>query len=241
MTEPDKTALGPLAPTFDILQDWDPAWAQSCEAVAASPWRSGVLPLRFVELVSLGIGVACTNLNAETTRRHIRGALDAGASRAEILFVIKCATAMAIHSCSLGAPILLEEARAASVSLQPSAAIDTPSVDGMKAIGQWSSAWDPFLALDPAWTDAFMRLGAGIYGSGVLPPKEVELLSIAFDASFTHMYAPGTRRHIQNAIKAGATIAEIFEVLKICVAQGAQASNLGVAILAEELAARAVR
>jgi hypothetical protein len=30
--------------------------------------------------------------------------------------------------------------------------------------------------------------------------KEVELLSIAFDASFTHMYAPGTRRHIQGAL-----------------------------------------
>ena len=88
----------------------------------------------------------------------------------------------------------------------------------MKAIGQWNAAWDGFLALDPAWTDAFMAMAAGIYGSRVLPAKEIELLSIAFDASFTHMYAPGTRRHIQNALKAGATTQEIFEVLKICVA-----------------------
>ena len=79
-----------------------------------------------------------------------------------------------------------------------------------------------------------MATGAGIYGSGVLSPKEVELLSIAFDASFTHMYAPGTRRHIQNALKAGASIEEIFEVLKICVSQGVQACNLGVSILEEE-------
>ncbi|MBN8999492.1 MAG: gamma-carboxymuconolactone decarboxylase, partial [Rhizobiales bacterium] len=71
----------------------------------------------------------------------------------------------------------------------------------------------------------------------VFSAKEVELLSIAFDASFTHMYAPGTRRHIRNALAAGATIQEIFEVLKICVAQGVQACNLGVAILAEELRA----
>jgi alkylhydroperoxidase/carboxymuconolactone decarboxylase family protein YurZ len=86
-----------------------------------------------------------------------------------------------------------------------------------------------------------MAMAAGIYGSGVLPVKEIELLSIAFDASFTHMYAPGTRRHIQNALKAGATTEEIFEVLKICVAQGAQACNLGVPILAEELASREAR
>jgi alkylhydroperoxidase/carboxymuconolactone decarboxylase family protein YurZ len=50
------------------------------------------------------------------------------------------------------------------------------------------------------------------------------------------MYAPGTRRHIHNALKAGATIEEIMEVLKLCVVQGAQTLNLGVPILAEELA-----
>jgi alkylhydroperoxidase/carboxymuconolactone decarboxylase family protein YurZ len=49
------------------------------------------------------------------------------------------------------------------------------------------------------------------------------------------MYAPGTRRHIQAALKLGATMEEIMEVLKICVSQGMQASNLGVPILAEEL------
>ena len=198
----------------------------------------GVLSRKFVELISLAINVACTNLNADGTRRHIRGALDAGASRDEVLFVFKCATAMAIHSCSLGAPILLEEAKAAGVAPKAAPPIATPAVDKMKAIGQWNAAWDPFLALDPAWTDASMAMGAGIYASGVLPPKEIELLSVAFDASFTHMYAPGTRRHIRNALKAGASIEEVFEVLKLCVAQGVQACNLGAPILQEELEAR---
>ena len=66
----------------------------------------------------------------------------------------------------------------------------------------------------------------------------MELLSVAFDASYTHMYAPGSRRHIRNAMKAGARIEEVFEVLKVCAAQGVQACNLGVPILEEELAAR---
>ena len=52
------------------------------------------------------------------------------------------------------------------------------------------------------------------------------------------MYAPGTRRHIRAALKLGATVEEIMEVLKICVAQGLQAINLGIPILAEELAKR---
>jgi hypothetical protein len=60
-------------------------------------------------------------------------------------------------------------------------------------------------------------------------------LCVALDASYTHMYGPGTRRHIKNALKAGATIGEIMEVLKLCVVQGVQACTLGVSILAEEL------
>ena len=199
-----------------------------------------MLSSRLIELISLAINIACTNLNADGTRRHIRRALDAGASRDEILFVFKCASVMAIHSCSLAAPILLEEAKAAGVQPKPPAPTATPACDKMKALGQWNAAWDPFLSLDPAWTDEFMATGAGIYSSGVLPPKEFELLSIAFDASFTHMYAPGTRRHIHNALKSGASIEEVFEVLKLCVAQGVQAINLGAPILAEELAARAI-
>ena len=94
--------------------------------------------------------------------------------------------------------------------------------------------WEQYYDLDPAWTDEFMATGIGIYASGVLSPKEVELLNIAFDASYTHMYAPGTRRHIKGALKAGATMEEIMEVLKLCVVQGVQACYLGVSILAEE-------
>lgn len=150
--------------------------------------------------------------------------------------VLKCASVMSIHSCSLGAPILLEEAKAAGVSPAPrTTKAATPACDKMRAVGQWNEAWNPFYELDPAWTDEFMATGIGIYASGVLPPKDVELLSIAFDASYTHMYAPGTRRHIKAALKAGATIEEIMEVLKLCVAQGVQACNLGLPILAEEL------
>jgi len=39
----------------------------------------------------------------------------------------------------------------------------------------------------------------------------VELLSIAFDASYTHMYAPGTRQHIHNGLQTGATMEEASE------------------------------
>ncbi len=236
-----QSETGPWDDALAQLYEWDPAWAETCTRMSTNPWRSGVLPRKLVELIGIGLNAACTSLNPEGTRRHVRRALEAGATREEILFVLKCASVMSIHSCSLGAPILLEEAKAGGARPPAKSASPTPACDRMKAIGQWNAAWDPFYELDPLWTDEFMATGAGIYASGILPAKEVELLSIAFDASYTHMYAPGTRRHIHNALKAGATMEEIMEVLKLCVAQGVQACNLGVPILAEELARRSAQ
>ena len=55
----------------------------------------------------------------------------------------------------------------------------------------------------------------------MLTPKFIELLSIAYDASFAHMYAPGTSRHIKGSLRRGATM----EVLKLCVAAGVAAAT----------------
>lgn len=232
----ESRAEGPCDDGFGLLDAWDAGWAATCRRMAENPWTTGVLPRKTVELIGVAVNAACTNLNHEGTRRHIRAALRAGASRDEILVVLKMASLLAIHTCSVAAPILLEEAAGAQRDARPGSPAPTPACDRMRAIGQWNEAWNPFFDLDPVWTDQFMATGAAIYASGVLPAKDVELLSIAFDASFTHMYAPGTRRHIRAALKLGATVEEIMEVLKLCVAQGVQSCNLGLPILAEELA-----
>ena len=233
-----KPETGPWDDALVQLRAWDPAWADTCARMATNPWRSGVLSRKLVELIGVGLNAACTNLNPDGTRRHIRAALKAGATRDEILTVLKMASVMSIHSCSLGAPIQLDEGNSAGAMPTAKRPAPTPACDKMKAIGQWNAAWDAFYELDPVWTDEFMATGAGIYASGILPAKDVELLSIAFDASYTHMYAPGTRRHIHNALNVGATMEEIMEVLKLCVAHGVQACNLAVPILAEELERR---
>src|SRR5271168_4532216 len=106
---------GPWDSALAQLSEWDPAWAATCMKMTMDPWVTGLLPRKFVELVSIGLNAACTNLNPDGTRRHIRAALEAGATREEILFVLKCAAVLSIHSCSLGAPILLEEAKAAEL------------------------------------------------------------------------------------------------------------------------------
>ena len=64
-----------------------------------------------------------------------------------------------------------------------------------------------------------------------------ELIGIALDASCTHMYAPGVRRHIQRALKAGATKEEITAVLQLATLQGLHSMCLAGPILLEELEA----
>ena len=81
--------MGPWDPVLDKLREWDAKWAEACMHMSTNPWTSGVLPRKFIELVSVGLNAACTNLNPDGTRRHIRAALDAGATRDEILFVLK--------------------------------------------------------------------------------------------------------------------------------------------------------
>lgn len=113
----------------------------------------------------------------------------------------------------------------------------TPVCDQMRATGNWNPAWDAFAELDPIWAEKFMVMGVHPILAGVLEPKVLEFLAIAVDASCTHMYAPGTRRHIRKALELGATKEEIAAVLQAVSVLGIHTSSLGAPILLEELAA----
>jgi alkylhydroperoxidase/carboxymuconolactone decarboxylase family protein YurZ len=108
-------ATGPWDSSLDQLREWDPHWAEACVKMSMSPWKNGVLPRKAIELISFALNTACMSVNPDGTRRHIRGALDAGATREEILMVLKMGLLLAIRSCNFGAPTLLEEAKAAGV------------------------------------------------------------------------------------------------------------------------------
>jgi len=240
-------AASPWVAALNKLREWDSAWAERALKMTTNPSADGVLPTKFIELVLIGLNASRANLTPEGARRHIQAAIAAGASRQEILFVLKCAAATSIHSGSFNAPLLLQEASVGS--LEDFGALRrkrlekvgkaTPGVEKIKAMGHWSEEWDSLLFLDPVWTDEYMNMLAALYAESVLPPKELELLLIAFDAAYVHIYGPGTRRRIKKAFKAGATVDEIMQVLKLGVVQGMQACTLGVSILAEELERKA--
>jgi len=67
------TATGPWeAPALARLLEWDPEWIRQCRKMSDDPWTGGVLPRKEVELISLAVSAACTNLNEVGTRPHSR-------------------------------------------------------------------------------------------------------------------------------------------------------------------------
>jgi len=114
----------------------------------------------------------------------------------------------------------------------------TPFCDRLRQIGEWNPNWEPFYELDPVWTEKFMSMALTPMIAGVLDAKTVEFLAIAVDASCTHMYEPGVRRHIRKALELGATKEEITAVLQCVSVLGIHTMSLGAPILLEELAAQ---
>lgn len=103
--------------------------------------------------------------------------------------------------------------------------------------GYWNPFWDGTLSLDQDFFDAYLRFSSVPWKSGPLEPKFKELIYVAIDAATTHLYEPGLRQHIRNAIKYGATREEVMEVLELVSVLGIHACTLGVPVLLEEFAA----
>jgi alkylhydroperoxidase/carboxymuconolactone decarboxylase family protein YurZ len=107
-----------------------------------------------------------------------------------------------------------------------------------RTTGNWNPVWEPFAALDPAWTEKVIAMAIAPAVTGALDAKTRELIGIALDASCTHLYAPGVRRHNQRALKAGATREEITAVLQLATLQGLHSMCVAGPILLEELKAQ---
>ena len=112
----------------------------------------------------------------------------------------------------------------------------TPLIEEHIASGDWNPLWDQLRSLDPEFMESYLQFRSVPHKNGPLPQKFKELILVAINAATTHLYGPGVRRHMQNALKAGATPEEILEVIQLTTVMGIHSCNLAVPILCEELA-----
>jgi alkylhydroperoxidase/carboxymuconolactone decarboxylase family protein YurZ len=110
----------------------------------------------------------------------------------------------------------------------------TPISDHLRATGNWNPAWDDLAALDAGYVEKFVGIATHAIGKGTLDPLTIEYIAIAVDASCTHLYAPGVRRHIRKALELGATKEQIMTVLELVSVLGIHSVALGAPLLIEE-------
>jgi alkylhydroperoxidase/carboxymuconolactone decarboxylase family protein YurZ len=100
-------ASGNWNPDWEPFARLDPAWTEKAVAIAIAPAISGALDAKVIELVRIGLDASCAHMPG--LRRHIRRALDAGATREEIVAVLQIVSMQGLNSMRIAAPILLEE------------------------------------------------------------------------------------------------------------------------------------
>ena len=110
-----------------------------------------------------------------------------------------------------------------------------PATEAQRQTEDWNPMWDMLEEMDPDYLEAFLAFRSVPQKQGPLPQKTKELIFIAINAATTHLWAPGVRRHIQNALREGATKDEILEVIQLTSIMGIHSMALAAPILQEEV------
>jgi alkylhydroperoxidase/carboxymuconolactone decarboxylase family protein YurZ len=87
----------------------DPEIFEAYTAFSTVPFRTGTLDRKTKTLVYIAFDSAATHLYSAGTRMHMRNALDAGATKEEILEVLEIVSVIGIHAATVAVPILLDE------------------------------------------------------------------------------------------------------------------------------------
>jgi alkylhydroperoxidase/carboxymuconolactone decarboxylase family protein YurZ len=146
-----------------------------------------------------------------------------------------------IHTSNVGVPVLLE------VLEEEGLRNGAPQLDERrqklkagfeKNRGYWHPSWEGLLELDPDLFEAYVEFSSVPWRTGVLDPKIKEFMYCAFDASATHLYVPGLKLHMRNALRYGATAEELMELLEIVSVTGIHGAELAAPLLEAALSRR---
>jgi alkylhydroperoxidase/carboxymuconolactone decarboxylase family protein YurZ len=228
---------GTWGPEWDAVLELDPEYLRAFIAFAAVPATARHLDDATRALVALAVDAAVTHLHAAGVREHIRAALAAGATRAQVMEVLECTSTLAIHAMNVGVPVLVEVLAERGIRTEPAPPTERQEqlkADFTAARGYWNPTWDELLELDPELFAAYTDFSSVPWRTGTLSPKTRELVYIAFDTSSTHLYRVGLKLHIENALGYGATPEEILEVMEVASLIGMQSATLAAPILLEE-------
>ena len=203
---------------WDSLLRLDAGFFEAYLAFSAVPSKNNHLDDKVKAFVAITACAAATHLYAPGVEQHLRAALRAGATRAELVEVLQLASTVGIHASNVGVPVLLEVLEEEGMRQGPTpldARREMLKKHFVENRGYWHSSWEGLLELDPELFESYVEFSSVPWRTGVLEPKVKEFMYCAFDAAATHLYVPGLKLHMRNALRYGATAGEIMEVLEI--------------------------
>ncbi|MEN5107303.1 carboxymuconolactone decarboxylase family protein [Pseudomonas sp. TWI672] len=229
---------GTWSPTWESMLRLDARFLESYLGLSGVPWKKNHLEDKVKEFIYIALDAAATHLYVPGIQSHLKAAIAFGASKEEIMEVLEITSALGIHACNVGVPLLLEVLE--EEGLRKQAAPHTAEQEQLKTEfiekrGYWHNTWDGLLELDPEFFKAYLDFSSVPWTHGVLEPKIKELIYCAFNASATHLYQPGLKLHMRNAIKYGATVEEVMEVLEIVSVVGIHTATVAVPMLEQAL------
>jgi alkylhydroperoxidase/carboxymuconolactone decarboxylase family protein YurZ len=227
--------------TWEAMVRLDPGFLESYARFSGVPFRDGGdLDPKIKELIFIAIDGAATHLYLPGLRSHIRRAIELGATKEELSETLQLTATLGIHAANIGVPLLMEVLQEEGLRDGPApldARQEALKADFTETRGYWHEFWAGILELDPDLFEAYLEFSGHPWKHGVLDPKTKELIYCAFDCAATHLYVPGLKLHMKNALGYGATVGEIMEVIEIASTIGIHACTEGAPILVEELRA----
>ena len=227
--------------TWENILTLDPHYFEAYLGLRRVPRDKKALSVKVQELVLLSIDASCTHLFEPGVRAHTSAALKAGATKEEIMETLELSSVLGVHSVNVGIPLLnqvLEESGKKSASSQElNERQESLKAEFTKRRGYWSQSWPPVLKLSPDFFEAYMNFSSVPFSEGhrALDAKTKELIYCAIDCATTHLYQPGLKIHIQNAINHGASEQEVMEVFELAALMGVHTVMMGADVLTREL------
>jgi alkylhydroperoxidase/carboxymuconolactone decarboxylase family protein YurZ len=231
---------GTWSQTWEDILVLDAEFLATYLEFSAVPFRKNHLDDITKEYVFIAVNAAATHMYAPGVRQHIRTALRLGAPPSEIMEVLELTATLGIHAMNIGVPLLVQVLQEKGLRTGPApldAEQERIKADFTLKRGYWHTFWDEMLELDPEVFEAYTNFSAHPWTSGTLSPKVKEFVYIAFDTAATHLYVPGLKAHIENAVGYGATPQEILEIMEIASVLGIHAVTTAAPVLREEMAA----
>jgi alkylhydroperoxidase/carboxymuconolactone decarboxylase family protein YurZ len=232
---------GTWAPQWESILRTDCEFLNAYLQLSVVPIKHNHLEAKVREFIYIAINASSTHLFGPGVAMHLKAAIELGASREEVMEVLELTSTIGIHAANVGVPILLEVLN--EEGLRPDTARADEFFEALKRRfideqGYWDASWEAVLSVDPNFFQAYLEFSSLPWRAGHLEPKVKELVLCSLDAAPTHLYRPGIKAHMRNALRHGATPQEIMEVLEIASTIGIHGALIATPMLEDAIALR---